>query len=629
MAKQKSESPQQTPLERLESLRARHRKFSRPQIVTQPDAINETLRADGTYQRQELQRKVMEDRQRREQEQQRTQSSRRSNYRARKKAERERAQQNGQVNPSEFPVELMSDAAVDAALAQEARDAAFRASQPQIGPANPVWSYPAETRRALGYYTQEEREQAARLNDMRSSTFFGNVMPNFGRQAAYNNPGAEMNAFRQTALYMPNAVVAGSSFGLPSATQATLAGAKAGWQTAGNLAQRTWQAGTQAARSATPVVTNPRWAATTATFMVPATAQASNGDNYSALGWGIGVPLTLGIGAYVTKGKLWGKTPTTVPPIQYAYKPDRRLFTWEYPTSWARRQRKAIRDSKMAGAIDEWNEIVGDPTKEQAFINKYNIREAEGTPQYVEREVTEPKTYRVPKMETVTEPVMESVPSSLLGPDGLPIMTQRPKLDANGDPVTQIVSREVKDVYGDPVMYDKPLLDEQGQPVMVTYTHTEPKLGNDGKQIVTYNPIDRKDVPLFLHGRLQTYTSTLGDVDNMVLRGPTLNQKAWMDMRNTGRVGTWLGGLSIPGFIGYKWLTSPSEAPANNANNPNGDNAPADSTALPAGFRSIQGVNNSTGQIVVPNAAGRPDSVITIEPIKRSRFGRGDNQNKE
>lgn len=43
-------------------------------------------------------------------------------------------------------------------------------------------------------------------------------MPNFGRQAAYNNPGAEMDAFRQTALYMPNAVVAGSSFGLPSAT---------------------------------------------------------------------------------------------------------------------------------------------------------------------------------------------------------------------------------------------------------------------------------------------------------------------------------------------------------------------------------------------------------------------------
>lgn len=31
---------------------------------------------------------------------------------------------------------------------------------------------------------------------MRSSTFLGNVMPNFGRQAAYNNPGAEMDAFR-------------------------------------------------------------------------------------------------------------------------------------------------------------------------------------------------------------------------------------------------------------------------------------------------------------------------------------------------------------------------------------------------------------------------------------------------
>lgn len=52
----------------------------------------------------------------------------------------------------------MSDAAIDAAIEQERRDAEFRANQPQIGPANPVWSYPAETRRALGYYTQEERE---------------------------------------------------------------------------------------------------------------------------------------------------------------------------------------------------------------------------------------------------------------------------------------------------------------------------------------------------------------------------------------------------------------------------------------------------------------------------------------
>lgn len=620
MAKPESESPQQTPLERLESLRARHREFSRPQIVAQPDAINETLRADGTYQRQELQRKVMEDRQRREQEQQRAQSFRRSNYRARKKAERERAQQNGQVNPSEFPVELMSDAAVDAALAQEARDAAFRASQPQIGPANPVWSYPAETRRALGYYTQEEREQAARLNDVRSNTFFGNVMPNFGRQAAYNNPGAEMDAFRQTALYMPNAVVAGSSFGLPSATQATLAGAKAGWQTAGNLAQRTWQAGTQAVRSAAPVVTNPRWAATTATFMVPATAQASSGDDYSGLGWGIGVPLTIGIGAYMTKGKLWGKAPTTAPSKQYAYQPDRRLFTWEHPSSWSRRQREAVRDSRMAGAIDEWNAAVGDPTKEQAFINRYNIREAEGTPQWVEREVTEPRTYGAPMMETVQEPVMESVPSSVLGPDGRPFMTQKPRLNADGSPVIQSVEREVRDASGNPVMYDKPVLDEQGQPIMNTYTRFEPKLGEDGQQIVTYNPIDREEVPAFLQGSTRKkYTSTLGNVDDLILRGPTGSQQFWMRARNVGRVGTWLG---VPGFIGYKWLTSSSGAPANNANNPNGDNA-TDSvpTVTPNSVRVRQFISvTPDGRVVAPSASGTGNDTIVPRNYETPQF---------
>lgn len=293
-------------------IRRRISPITRQQIVAQPDAINETLRADGTLQRIEFQKRQVEEKQRREQNEQKARSFQRANYRTRMKAQREQARQNGQVNPVEFPVELMSDAAIDAAIEKERRDAEFMARQPQIGPANPVWSYPAETRRALGYYTNEEREQAAKLNDMRSSTFLGNVMPNFGRQAAYNNPGAEMDAFRQTALYMPNAALAGSSMGLPSASTAIAGGLRQGWQTAGNVGTRMLNATTQGAKAAVPVVTNPRWAATAATVTVPTVADAAvtagdgggSSDSYAPAILGTLATLGLGYGTYKGYGTL-------------------------------------------------------------------------------------------------------------------------------------------------------------------------------------------------------------------------------------------------------------------------------------------------------------------------------------
>lgn len=293
-------------------IRRRISPITRQQIVAQPDAINETLRADGTLQRIEFQKRQVEEKQRREQNEQKARSFQRANYRTRMKAQREQARQNGQVNPVEFPVELMSDAAIDAAIEKERRDAEFMARQPQIGPANPVWSYPAETRRALGYYTNEEREQAAKLNDMRSSTFLGNVMPNFGRQAAYNNPGAEMDAFRQTALYMPNAALAGSSMGLPSASTAIAGGLKQGWQTAGNVGTKMLNATTQGAKAAVPVVTNPRWAATAATVTVPTVADATvtagdgggSSDSYAPAILGTLGTLGLGYGTYKGYGTL-------------------------------------------------------------------------------------------------------------------------------------------------------------------------------------------------------------------------------------------------------------------------------------------------------------------------------------
>lgn len=89
----------------------------------------------------------------------------------------------------------------------------------------------------------------------------------------------------------------------------------------------------------------------------------------------------------------------------------------------------------------------------------------------------------------------------------------------------------------------------------------------------------------------------------------------------------WLG-LGLGGWVvgSHLWGDNPS-APTNNPNNSNSN--PVDSTVtLPAGFRPVQGVNDSTNQIVVPNSAGESDSIITIEPVTRNRFGRGGNQNQ-
>lgn len=67
-------------------------------------------------------------------------------------------------------------------------------------------------------------------------------MPNFGPQFAYYNPGAEMDAYRQTALYMPNALAGGVGMGTASATESFLNGIRSGWNTAGNYATRAGQA---------------------------------------------------------------------------------------------------------------------------------------------------------------------------------------------------------------------------------------------------------------------------------------------------------------------------------------------------------------------------------------------------
>lgn len=636
MAEPKSRNPQ----ELLQRLKARRRvPMMRPQIVAQPDAINETLRVDGTLQRREVQRMEAQARQQREQAQQRAQAFRRTQYRNRKRAQQAQAREAGQVQLMDLSVDLMSDQMVDAAIAREQQEAKRRARQPQIGPANPVWSYPAETRRALGYYTQEEREQAARLNDMRSSTVFGNVMPNFGRQAAFNNPGAEMEAFKGTATYFPNAVVSGMSFGLPSATTATASGLRTGWQaaraTGANVGQRAIAATTTAARQAAPVVTNPRWAATTATMVTPMVAAANDGAEQSRGFWnwvGNHPMESILIGSLAYKGGrglwnggrgLWNKGANRlrIPAEPSEGRPAR--FTETAPTrgegAWSYNPADYPPAMRREPVLDDYRIVVEQPSQPRPAA-------------FAEVEPPKPTGRRPKKKGRAAEWDAQNQAHQEWE-------ARRAQYDVDNADLNRQWDEYEQAQYG-PTRYDDTRFqadhDEWQRTAQSDYDAAMQRHQTD---VANYNAEQaRLD---------QEYNTAVSDYNQR----RTANEQAWQEYHESDPYKQWLerkngvlnfrnrlwGGVKnnwywvLPGgAVGYKWLTggySDSE-PGDPTNNSNGDTAPVGSTALPAGFRPIQGVNDSTGQIVVPNSVGRPDSVINIEPITRNRFGRGNNQNQ-
>ena len=606
-----------TKLERLKNLRARHRQLTRPQVVAQPDAIDQTLRASGVQQRSETRKRIEKDKQNQEKKQQRSKTVQRASYRNRKRAEREQARQNGQVVLGVDP-ELMSDAAVDAAIAEEQRNLQANAGRPQFVTTDPVWSFPDETRRALGYYTNEEREQAARLNDFRSNTFLGSVMPNFGRQAAYNNPGAEMDAFRQTGLYMPNAALSGLSYGVPSATQTALQGIRTGWQMAGNLAQRVGSAATQGVKAVVPVVTKPSWLATTAAFTVPQLAYASSdeGSATDLLSWGAAMAGAGALGYFLPKLKGMKKAKETpqATPVSTQYEPDRRLFTWEHPFTWERRQRYALYNERMGKILGEWNKAAGDAAKEKAFIEKYNIRSTEGVPKYTTETVSRPKTQLVPKKELVKVTEMEDVPSSILvGVDGQPLMTKRPKIGTDGKPVVKTEERVVMGDNNKHIMETIEVKDPDGKPVMVTKQVQKPVMGDDGQQVVKYNFINPDDVAYYLkHPYIGEYTSNIPDGSKLVFIGPTPYQQRWAVARNIGRVGL---GLGIPGFIIYKATSSSGDK--SKGDTQTSSTAVPDSTDRAALRQKMQADSISRARGLIPvlgQTANGSEMVGIVEP---------------
>lgn len=98
-------------------------------------------------------------------------------------------------------------------------------------------------------------------------------------------------------------------------------------------------------------------------------------------------------------------------------------------------------------------------------------------------------------------------------------------------------------------------------------------------------------------------------------------------------------GNNVKGFVKQNWLSVPAAIyggwqfgdwlfsnPNSADQSTNSQNTNESSTQLPDGFVPVKGIDSSTGQIIVPTATGDSDSLITIEPITRNRFGRGDNQ---
>lgn len=632
MAEPNKKPSTQELLFRLRASRRNRPVMPSPQIVNEPDAVNETLRASGALQRQEAARRDIEFRQQQQEREQQAQTARRNNYRARKRVEREQAQQQGQQMFS-FPVEWMTDEQVDAAIAQEQRDAQFRANQPQLRQGTDWSKYTPEARHAMGYYTQEEREQAARMNDMRSSTFFGNVMPNFGRQAAYNNPGAEMDAFRGTATYFPNAVVTGMGFNLPSATTAAASGLRTGWQTAkvagANLGQRAVSATTTAARQAAPIVTNPRWAATTAAVATPMVAAASDGAEQSGGFWNwVGnhpmESLLIGTIAYKGGRGLWNRRgklripaePTEGRPARFTEAaPERGEGTWSYnPAEYPPHMRR------------------------EPMLEDYQIR------------VEQPSQPR-PAAFAEAEPPM---------PTGL-----RPKekgkaaqWDAQNQAHQEWKARRAQydadnaelnrqwDEYEGPTRYD----DAQFQAAHDEWSRTaqsdyDAAMQRHQADVADYNAeqarLDQEynDATAGYNQRKaanekawQTYHESDPYKQWLERKNGVLNfrTKAWNGVKNSwyGVKNNWYWAVPA-GIVGYNWLTGGySDQQGNPTNNPNGDNTPNDSTTtLPAGFRPIKGINDS-GQVVVQSASGRPDSIIQIEPLTRNRFGRGESQDQ-
>lgn len=597
-------------------------------LVAQPDAVNETMRVSGMGPERIAQLKAII------QQQIQIAEAARASYRERKKAEQDYRRQQGQLVLEPSP-DMMSDEAVDAAIAQERMEAEYRARQPQLRQGIDWSRYSPEARHAMGYYTPEEREYAARLNDIRSNTFFGNVMPNFGRQAAYNNPAAETGAFRETAMYVPNSVLSGMGIGLPSATIATANGFRTGWQaaraTGANLGQKTVSAVSTAARQAAPIVTNPRWVVTTATIAPPMALDAADGSKQSGGFWnwvGDHPMESMFLAALAYKGGkgLWNKgagklripaEPTEGRPARFTEAvPERGASKWGYNP--AERPPQMGREPQLI----DYEIIIERPSQPRPAA-------------FAEIEPPKPAGLRPKKKGKAAQWDAQNQAHQEWE-------ARKAQYDADNADLNRQWDEYERAQQG-PQLYDDARFqadhDEWSRTAQADY---DAAMQRHQQDVADYNAEQQ---------RLdQDYNTAMSEYNQR----KTANEQAWKAYHESDAYKQWLGHKNrvlnfrtgawngvknnwywaIPGgFMGYKWMTGgySSADEQDGSTNKKNNTAPTNSTTtLPSGFRPIVGVNDQN-QVVVPNAAGIPDSIVDIEPLVRKRFGRGEsdeNQNQ-
>lgn len=296
--------PQKTP----------RRRGSLPKPVTARDAVNTTMYVSGTTPAQ-VQNMI--------------QARDAARYRNRFKMSLEELKQykRNQYRAANPDTQLMSDQQIDNLVYVQEHSK----PQPTISQGR------SEAQRAIDrqnglLYTQEDMDMAERLAEIHNASFLGGmVAPPISPQFARQHPGYVRGVIRDNAMVLPNAFLAGATFGLPSASGAFATGFRQGWNTAGNYALRAGNAVAQGGKYVLPVVTNPRYAmtaaATTVPFIVEAANEAGSGhEGGTPLPWLIGGIGSAGAGYLLYRlGK--GRKPST----KVKDPTGRKLLTWWEP----------------------------------------------------------------------------------------------------------------------------------------------------------------------------------------------------------------------------------------------------------------------------------------------------------
>ena len=426
-------------------------------------------------------------------------------------------------------------------------------STPQLVQRSEVWDLPSEARRARGYYTNAEREMAASMNDIRSNTVFGNIMPNFGRMAAYYNPEAEQQAFTITSYYLPSALQAADIFVPSQIAPAVATGIREGIAAGTNLVDKALKASVMTGKSVLPLAKNPKVILSTISTNTPFIAAAmDNSENSNILNYllmaGAGVGGALGFNKLRKYYKSLKETPEKAVAAlnpSYKYQPDRRLFTIEKPRHWESRQRAKSQDKYWNDLGDEWTKTLSESNPAQAQEKFIRDRQL-----VIDKDLNPLKDNNIsftPKFPIKEVPVKKGSKTTKL-------------VDAEGNEIRYLTPEEAKE-----------------------YIASKGNLNGVGK-------------PSIAEG---------------IYRGPTRQQINWATARNAGRIGL---GAAVLGGLGYGFFGRSGSDNTSASDSTSVDNKSGQVDSIPKwSYRGyFPGNSNYSPGIIYNN--GLKDTLMTVEP---------------